>query len=460
MSHPPSFRKDPVYEHWRWRIFAITWLAYAGYYLTRKSFSVAKIEMGKPGELGLSHTEMAWIDGGFLVAYALGQFVWGLSGDRFGTRRVILTGMMGSVVAAVAMGLAVPEWLPVPLQTAVASVAGPWGVSVVAFLLGGLFFAQGLFQASGWAPLAKNMAQFFSRLERGTVIGLWCTNYAAGGFIASIFAGYVGERFGWRAAFLVPAFALAGVWLLFWRFQRNRPEDVGLPPIETYHGEPPEVRPDAESDSSTDAGGSRWAVAMEVLRTPMVRLLCVIYFCLKPTRYAILFWGPKYIHDRLGTGMIHSGFLSAMFEAAGPLSVLLAGLFSDKLFGSRRMPVAVICLGLLALLLFMLDRLPPNAWILGASLFLLGLLTYAPDSLVSGTAALDFGSKRGASTASGIINGCGSIGAIVGGTLPGFLQEQGGWHAVFTFLGAAVLLAALLLLPRWNTLPSPAAKAT
>ena len=38
-----GFKKDPKYEHWRLRIFGITWLAYAGFYLTRASFSVAKI---------------------------------------------------------------------------------------------------------------------------------------------------------------------------------------------------------------------------------------------------------------------------------------------------------------------------------------------------------------------------------------------------------------------------------
>jgi len=55
-----------------------------------------------------------------------------------------------------------------------------------------------------------------------------------------------------------------------------------------------------------------------------------------------------------------------------------------------------------------------------------------------------------------LINGCGSVGAIVGGTIPGFFQKQWGWHGVFSLLAAAVILAALLLLPKWNALPSPA----
>jgi len=35
-----------------------------------------------------------------------------------------------------------------------------------------------------------------------------------------------------------------------------------------------------------------------------------------------------------------------------------------------------------------LDDLPSSRWMLAGSLFLIGLLTYAPDSLISGTAAV------------------------------------------------------------------------
>src|SRR6185369_4590590 len=107
---------------WRWRIFAITWLAYFGFYLTRKSFAVAKIGMGadealgaanyaaapmtarSDGRLGLTDASMSWIDGAYLTAYALGQFVWGVAGDKVGPRWVVLCGLLGSVVVAVLMG--------------------------------------------------------------------------------------------------------------------------------------------------------------------------------------------------------------------------------------------------------------------------------------------------------------------------------------------------------------------
>ena len=75
-------------------MFAITWLAYVGFYLTRKSFSVAKIGIQDDPTLKMTDHEMALVDGAYLIAYAVGQFIFGMAGDRSGTRRVIVTGML------------------------------------------------------------------------------------------------------------------------------------------------------------------------------------------------------------------------------------------------------------------------------------------------------------------------------------------------------------------------------
>ena len=83
--------------------------------------------------------------------------------------------------------------------------------------------------------------------ERGTIMGLWCTNYAVGGLVASIYAGYFGGWLGWRYAFFVPAGTLLAITVLFFVFQRNRPEDVGLPTIEEYHGEKETVLEEGET---------------------------------------------------------------------------------------------------------------------------------------------------------------------------------------------------------------------
>jgi OPA family sugar phosphate sensor protein UhpC-like MFS transporter len=444
----PSYHLDrnPTYERYRWQIFIITWLAYAGFYFTRKSFSVAKIALEKEPiwfdlssiacyretSFGMTSVEMAWIDLGYLLVYAIGQFLCGILGDKFGTRIVISVGMFGSILAAVAMG-----------------------ASSVTILFGIFFCLQGLCQSTGWAPLSKNIGNFFSERERGTILGLWCTNYALGGVLASAFAGFVAMQFcNWRYAFFFPAAVLLVIWVLFLLFQHNKPEDLGLPPIEDYHGEAKAVLKEGESDAEEPEGS--WKVILEVISNPMVLLLSAIYFFLKPARYAILFWGPMYLNEKLGANIFQAGWLSSLFELAGPLSVFLGGYLSDRVFGSRRMPVSIICLFLLSIMLFFLDQFPATYLSLGLSFFLIGFLLYAPDSLVSGIAAIDFGTKKGASTAAGLINGFGSIGAIIGGTIPGFFKDQWGWDGIFMMLGGATLLATILLIPKWNALPPKA----
>src|SRR5882724_7694810 len=428
-----SARRNPTYERWRWQIFSITWLAYAGLYLTRKSFSVAKNELKRPEIMGLTRGDMSWIDGANSVAYALGQFLFGTLGDKLGTRAIILVGMLASVMASVAMGCS----------------------STIA-LMGILFAIQGLCQSSGWAPLSKNVGEFFSQRERGSIMGFWCTNYAFGGFIASVLAGYSAQKFGWRYAFFVPAGVLFVIWILFFLFQRNRPEDVGLPPIEQYHGEKETVI-DPKAIPSLEPEGS-WKVVAEVLRNKMVWLLAVVYFLVKPTRYLLLYWSPVYINELLGTGTASSGFLGSMFDLAGPVGTLAGGLISDRLFKSKRIPICVIALFCLAVFMAAFRFIQPTRIAIGSGMFLIGFLIYIPDSLVAGAAAIAFGTKKGASTASGLVNGLGSLGQIIGVTLPGWAGKLLGkgqdiWNPIFLWLGVALALAGFLLLPQWNRMP-------
>ncbi len=429
-----NLKKDPKYELWRYKVFGITWLAYAGFYLTRASFSVAKIGIVDDPNVNLTIEQMGIIDGLYLIGYAVGMFVWGILGDKIGTRKIVLGGLTASIITGFAMG-----------------------VSSIMLAFGVFSLIQGLSQSTGWAPLAKNITNWFSLRERGVVMGWWATNYTIGGLVGAPIAGLAAAYFlDWRYAFFIPALILFGVVILFYILQKNKPEDVGLPTIEEYHRESvEEIKQDKESSNKSGEEGS-WQMTLSVIKNPMVLLLGAMYFFLKPTRYAILFWGPLFISDTLGTGMVESAFVNGAFFIAGPLSVLAGGYASDKIFNSRRMPYAAISMILLAILLFFFNDLAAinNNNISSAGLlFLVGFLIYGPDSLVSATAAVDFGTRKGASTASGIINGMGSVGAILGGTIPGFFKTAWGWDGVFIALAGSVLISGLLMISKWNALP-------
>ena len=356
---------------WQLRIFAVTWLAYAGFYLTRKALSIAKVELKKPEVMGLSTETLSLIDGGYLAAYAGGQFLWGILGDRLGTRAVVLTGMAGSVAVAVSMGLS---------STAVA--------------LGILFALQGICQSSGWAPLAKNIGEFFSRSVRGRVMGDMVLqlrprrNDRRGrrrrghplGRPDDPAAGLGRRRDGAPGGLangLLRALGLlAVIWLLFLAFQANRPEDVGLPTPERDRGEPESVIVAGESPADEPEGS--WHTVLEVISSPVVLLLAFVYLFVKPLRYLLMFWSPVYLNERLATGTAESGILGSLFDLAGPLGIFAGGWASDRLFGSRRFPVIASTLLAGGLALMLLPLVPATRWSLGGMLFVIGASSTSP----------------------------------------------------------------------------------
>ncbi|MGS2723929.1 MFS transporter [Porticoccus sp. GXU_MW_L64] len=424
--------KNPRYEYWRWRIFTITWLAYASFYFTRKAFAVAKIGIFDDPALGISKEMLANVDGVYLAAYAIGQFAWGMLADRLGTRRVLLGGLLLSVGAAFVMGL-FPSLLIFVTVSAL----------------------QGLAQSTGWSTCCKNMSHFFSRRERGRIMGFWSTNYAVGGLLASPFAAWWAYEFfnDWRYAFIAPATYLAVIWLLVLIFQRNRPQDVGLCSVEEYHGEQAPVTKLGDKCEGEAQGQSSGSVIFEVLSNKTVLLLGAVYFLLKPARYAILLWGPFLVMEQVeGVSKLTAATVPIAFELAGVAGPILIGFISDRFFQARRMPPCAISLMFCTLALLCFIPAAEHLGVIGVLVvfFLIGLTLYGPDSMISGSAAIDFGTAKGAGTAAGLINGLGSVGAVFGGVLPGYLDAT----TLFYGFAGVNLLGALILAFMWNRVPT------
>ena len=412
-------------KRWRVQIFAITWLAYAAFYFTRKAFSVAKLGIAEDPDFTLDKMAMANLDAIYLAAYAIGQFTWGILADRFGPRVVVLGGLLISAVAALVMG----SFATLPIFAT-------------------CMLIQGLAQSTGWSGLCKNLGSFFPAEQRGRVLGLWSSCYAFGGLVASPFAGWWAYTLigSWHAAFISSAAVVGLVAVLFFIFQRNKPEDVGLPAVEP---EPPLTPAEAHAQSRI----SVLEPLREILRNRTVLVLGLAYFLLKPARYAILLWGPVIVFEQMpSVGKVGAAIIPTAFELAGLLGPILLGLASDKLFGARRMPACVISLLALtvSLALFMGALHTGSVLLVVALLFVMGLTLYGPDSMISGAAAIDFGTAKAGATAAGFVNGCGSVGAILGGLLPGYFDSV----TVFIVFAGCAMFSALVLMPHWNSRPA------
>lgn len=405
------------------RIFLISWLAYAAYYFPRNAFSAAKVGVLEEGLI--PREALGLLDSVYLAAYAIGQFVWGALAERVGTRVVVAGGMVLAVVAALGMGIVPAVWFFVPLMA-----------------------VQGLGQSTGWAALSKNIAAFFGLRSRGRAMGLFATSYAFGGLVAVPVMGWVAYSLfdSWRWAFFTGAAVLAAVLIVFLVLQRNSPEEAGLPAVDGATGA-------ARRGSGTRF---RWADLFAAVRhEPVVLLLGVVYFLLKPARYAVLLWGPVLVLDAIpGLTEVTAVMVPIAFGVAGVIAPVLAGWVSDTFFAARRVPPTVISLVLLlvALLVWQPVARTQSVVLLAALLGVVGLCAYSADAMVSGVAAVDFGTSQHAAGAAGFINGCGSVGAILGGLLPGFLSAD----VVFSVFACTAGVAAAILIPSWNKRPAAA----
>jgi sugar phosphate permease len=387
--------------------FGLSWLAYATYYLGRKGFSVSKASI--QDELGLDPSALGAIDTAYLAAYMVGQFASGWLGDRIGPRRLIGFGMIGSALACATFGLGT-AFLP----------------------LFAAFMVNGLLQATGWPGTTKVMAAWTTKRERGAVMGAWSTCYQVGGIVATALATRAMVAWGWRYALFVPAAALAVVGLVELIFLPEKP--------------PTPLEPDAAPDEANEDAALR-EERRRVLRSPLLWSYGASYFSIKLIRYSLLFWTGYYFEKVLHFDNGTANYLSTSFEIGGVLGAIALGALSDRLPRVPRATLSFTSLVLLAVALLGFRALGNvGAVPLFAAMALVGALLFGPDALMSGAATQDLGGTRAVSTATGFVNGVGSMGAILQAYVTVEVSKRFGWGAVFAvFVGFALLAAAALV---------------
>ena len=116
--------------YWKKRVFSTLWITYGSFYLCRANMSIALPDIMK--EFGYSKTDVGMIGSALFVTYAIGQFINGQLGDKFGARRFIALGIIVSAILNIAFGFTTA--LPVMIII--------WG-------------ANGYFQSMGWPSSVK-----------------------------------------------------------------------------------------------------------------------------------------------------------------------------------------------------------------------------------------------------------------------------------------------------------------
>ena len=434
----------------QWRTLVVLWITYGSFYLCRVNVGPVRTEIEK--DLAIGAVEMGVVLGSLKIGYAIGELVNGQLAERFGPKRVLIFGMVGSLFANILFAFAASLIAFPGMATMLPPVAQwlthftPAGSSIapIAALLAFLAFLNGYFQAAGWPPTVKVMSNWFTAHQRGRMMGVLGTSYQLGSALTISGAGLLATAFGnWRAAFLVPAslFLLATIHALF--RLREKPGDE-----EIEAGTP--ATPATEAPPRLPVRQAIWMT----ITNPRIWILAVGLFGLDVVRYGFLDWAPGHLQKAQGSGISAAALKTSVLPLAGAAGALVSGWLTDRYFQSRRAPVIAILLSLVGVLTLGYSRVVeigvvPTVACLGA----IGFCLYGAQILIVGTAAQDFARGGATAAAAGFIDFIGYTGAFAGDIVTGWLLKTRTFGTAITFWAAAAFVAALCVATLWRARP-------
>lgn len=467
------FLNNPL-RHGGWFITRrfINWLplgmSYAFLCMGRYNLNVAQDALGplmSNQDFGIINTVGVW-------TYALAFFINGpLIDKKIGGKNAMLIATFGSALANIALG--VLTWL-ITVKHAHVSVLASFSV---------LNAVNWYFQSFGAMSIIKVKAYWFHVRERGvfgaifgtfisagayfafdwsSAVANWTNINAPDNFLKQLFTPAAGTVNATWAVFFVPAIILIFWLLLDWWLVKDVPEQAGFPHLDTHDA----------SSGQMHVEFSVLDLLKKVFTSKLLLMVAFVELAGGVFRYAIWTWYKPFSKAVPQTGAQffsdHWGWFLCVFGIAGGLS---AGLISDKWFQSRRgPPTAFLCAAVLLLAALMLPVLSSQPKAVGWASVLIVMASIGVTSLMSGTAAADFGGRKATATCMGIINAFAYLGnglqslfigflvpdangPVAGQTVPHLPFLARDWHWWPAFMLPFAIFGTVLCVKIWHELP-------
>jgi len=459
------FYNNPLNHGW-WFLLRrfINWfplgMTYAFLYMGRYNLNVSKNALGDV----MTKADFGTIFAAGTVTYALSFLVNGPLVDRIGGKKGIIIAALGSSFANVLLGLL--TYLTATKQLAINMV--------LAFSL--VYALNMYFQSYGAVSIIKVKAYWFHVRERGVFGAIFGTLISFGVYFAfdwgqaiidmskvhpdqplgalhrimlRVFALEARPIDATWAVFFIPA-AILVVWATLdaWLI-KDTPEEAMFPPFETHDASAGEMHLEF--------------TAMDLLKkiftSRLMLLIAAVEFTSGVLRNGIMQWYFIFAKEvpQMGAEFFlkHWGLLLCVF---GIMGGFLGGLMSDKFFKSRRgPPAAILCAFMFILTLVMAISIRSMPMVVGSACVLISMAVIGVHSLMSGTAAADFGGRKATATCSGIVDGFVYLGSGVQSFCLGHLTSIS-WNLWPIFLTPFALAGCLIAVKIWHELPEATKK--
>lgn len=405
--------------HFRWAAVTLIVVLVVINYIDRSAISYAVDPMSK--EFGISTAGYGVISGAFSIGYMIFAFLSGPLVDKYGPRKVLLSGMIIWSVA-----------------TAVTPVSGGFtGLLLIRIVLGAG-------EAPGFPAATRVVSRWLPRVERGFALALVggvavSGSLLIGGPIITQLIAAIGWRgMFWVLAVLGIAWALVAAGLL-----RNTPDEAP----KVSQAERAHIAAGQLAEESTGRQEKlNWGA---ILTNRNLWFVGIGYFAWGFMFWGFMYWLPEYLGKSYGLGITEVGAFAVAPWAAGVVGAVIGGVLVDRIYARTRKVRSRFMIMGVALLLAGASLIPivivPS--LVTAIVFIsLGVGFGFVTGGIWWVAAIDAEPSRPGSAA-GFADACFALSGIVAPLVMGLIvQATGTFSSGFAVMIVLALLAAALFL--------------
>jgi MFS family permease len=283
---------------YKWEMIVLLWVVYFFNQADRQVYNVILPLLSK--DLHLTSVQAGLVASIFIWTYATLVPVAGYLGDVFRRKWIVFWSLLVWSAATLLSGT----------STSIAN----------------LIIFRGLATGGGEAfyyPSANSLIGQYHHKTRALAMSIHQTSLYIGIIASGFMAGWIGERFGWRAAFYI----FGGFGIILAAIVLMRLKDVGHSVEETAPAKVEHL--------------PLLVVIKAIVRKPTVWALWLAFSCFNFAGLGYLTWMPTFLHEKFGLSLPNAGFSSMFYHHIfAMVGVLLGGKLSDA-WASRRMSVRI-----------------------------------------------------------------------------------------------------------------------
>ncbi len=413
------------YKYWRSRSMYAIIIGFVGYGFIRKSLAVAMPAIEHEFNIPKSH--LGFILTAIGLASGVSMFVNGFVADRTNPRVFMTFGLLALVVINVFFGLS---------------------SGIIAFIV--LWLLNSWFQGMGRASSYRILVTWFSPRERWWKFTIFGIATSIGASFGMFLNGFLIARFGWRSCFVSSAIICSVVALFVWKRLRDRPVSIGLPPVEEYCGEEPDIGDIQEAQGN--APSYREDVVKYIFLNPTIWILSWANFFVYSVRGTVSNWGTSFLTEQKGIDLVGAAGVVGGYELAGGIGMLVSVALLSKVFKGYGGRLFAISMAFCTLFIFLFWKLTGGSvWTYGLLLCGVGFMA-GPLGLIAVLAA-NMVPKRVAVASIGFTGLLGYVSTFLSEWGMGAIVSKYGWDAGILTLVISSLITTLLFILVWNSDP-------